>query len=87
MLSEKQITGELAVLTVGSSKSSVKVAYSGSVTVPNENLVTVQFYAKPFLYAPVKQGETVGKAVVKYKEKEIASLPLTAQENVEYIDG
>lgn len=87
MLSEKQITGELAVLTVGSSKSSVKVAYSGSVTVPNENLVTVQFYAKPFLYAPVKQGETVGKAVVKYKEKEIASLPLTAQEDVEYIDG
>ena len=53
----------------------------------NKNLVTVSLYAKPFLYAPVKKGDVVGKAVVKYKEKEIASLPLAACEDVEYLNG
>ncbi len=83
-LASVPVIGEMAVLTVGSLKSSVKAAYSGSVVVPNKNLVTVCLYAKPFLYAPVKKGEPVGKAVVKYKEKEIASLPLAACEDVEY---
>ncbi len=83
-LADVPVGGEMAVLTVGSAKSAVKAAYSGSVVVPNANLVTVCLYAKPFLYAPVKKGDSVGKAVVKYKEKEIASLPVEACEDVEY---
>lgn len=87
MLADVPVCGEMSVLTVGSAKSAVKAAYSGSVVVANKNLVTVSLYAKPFLYAPVKKGDVVGKAVVKYKEKEIASLPLAACEDVEYLNG
>ena len=87
MLADVPVCGEMSVFTVGSAKSAVKAAYSGSVVVANKNLVTVSLYAKPFLYAPVKKGDVVGKAVVKYKEKEIASLPLAACEDVEYLNG
>ena len=50
----------------------------------NTNYLTVEYYYFPFVYAPIKKGEEIGKAVIKYKEKEIASAPLAAEESIEY---
>lgn len=78
------VTGNLEVPAVGGTKNTIKCAYSGEVSVLNKNLVTVELYAYPFVYCPVSAGDKIGKAVIKYKEKEILSVDITAQENAEY---
>ncbi len=79
-----EISDAFYVLTVGGEKNSVKGEYSASVSVLNKNEITVELYAFPFIYAPVKQGDEIGKAVIKYKEKELLTVPVTACENVNY---
>ena len=41
-------------------------------------------YHFPFLYAPVNKGDKIGKIIIKYQEKEVISVPLVAEESVEY---
>lgn len=77
-------SGELELPAVGGTVNEIKCAYSAELSVLNENLVTVELYAFPFVYCPVEQGDTLGKAVIKYKEKEIFVADITAQESAEY---
>lgn len=80
----KDVSDSFFILTVGGEKNSVRGDYSANVSVLNPNEVTVELYAFPFIYAPVKKGEQIGKAVIKYKEKELLTVPVTAGENVNY---
>ncbi len=77
-------TDTIAVPAVGGTKNEINCAYSAELHVLNKNLVTVELYAFPFVYCPVSAGEKLGKAVIKYKEKEIFVADITAQENAEY---
>ena len=77
-------SGSIEVAAVGGNQDRIQAAYNADVSVLNEDLVTVELYALPFVYCPVKQGDKIGKAVIKYKEKEILTVAITAQESVEY---
>lgn len=77
-------TDTIAVPAVGGTKNEINCAYSAELHVLNKNLVTVELYAFPFVYCPVSAGDKLGKAVIKYKEKEIFVADITAQENAEY---
>lgn len=69
---------------VGGVKNTVSASYSADVSVINEKNLTVEIYHFPFLYAPVKKGTEIGKVIIKYKEKEISSSPIVADEDVDY---
>lgn len=77
-------TDTIAVPAVGGTKNEINCVYSAELHVLNKNLVTVELYAFPFVYCPVSAGDKLGKAVIKYKEKEIFVADITAQENAEY---
>lgn len=77
-------TDTISVPAVGGTKNEINCAYSAELHVLNKNLVTVELYAFPFVYCPVSAGDKLGKAVIKYKEKEIFVADITAQENAEY---
>ncbi len=77
-------TDTIAVPAVGGTKNEINCAYFAELHVLNKNLVTVELYAFPFVYCPVSAGDKLGKAVIKYKEKEIFVADITAQENAEY---
>ena len=79
-----RFTDTIAVPAVGGTKNEINCAYSAELHVLNKNLVTVELYAFPFVYCPVSAGDKLGKAVIKYKEKEIFVADITAQENAEY---
>ena len=74
----------LDVAAVGGVKDKIKCSYSAEVSVLNKNLVTVELYVFPFVYCPVSVGDQIGKAVIKYKEKEIRTVKITADESAEY---
>ncbi|MCI6244767.1 MAG: D-alanyl-D-alanine carboxypeptidase [Eubacterium sp.] len=84
MYSTEAVESSLYVLTVGGVKNSVKCSYSAQIKTLDKRKITVELYTMPFVYSPVKKGDIIGKAVIKYKEKEIASCNITAQEDVEY---
>ena len=84
MYSTESVESSLYVLTVGGVKNSVKCSYSAQIKTLDKRKITVELYTMPFVYSPVKKGNIIGKAVIKYKEKEIASCNITAQEDVEY---
>lgn len=77
-------TDTIAVPAVGGTKNEINCAYTAELHVLNKNLVTVELYAFPFVYCPMSAGDKLGKAVIKYKEKEIFVADITAQENAEY---
>ncbi|MDE6658583.1 MAG: D-alanyl-D-alanine carboxypeptidase [Eubacterium sp.] len=81
---KKEIKDVVNINVVGGNKDKVSASYSAEVNVLNPEYVTVECYYFPFVYAPVEQGEEIGKIIVKYKEKEVTSAPITAEESVEY---
>lgn len=82
--SDVRMYNSTTVDVVGGTKDTISAIYDANVNVIDKYLITVEIYHFPFIYAPVKVGEEIGKAVVKYKEKEILSVPLIADENVDY---
>lgn len=84
MYASETVSDGLYVLTVGGVKNSVKCSYNAKISTLDKNKITVELYALPFVYCPVSKGDVVGRAVIKYKEKEIASCDITADEDVEY---
>lgn len=84
MYSVKEMKSTVNIPVVGAVKTYAAASYSISVSVLNTNHLTVEYYYFPFIYAPVNKGDEIGKAVIKYKEKEIASAPLAAEESIEY---
>ena len=81
---QKSINNTVSIDVVGGEKSTVSASISADISVINPQLVTVEYYYFPFYYAPVNKGEEIGKAVIKYKEKEISSVPIIADESIEY---
>lgn len=82
--SSQTFSDSINVPAVGGIKDTVECAYSADVSVLNQDLVTVELYAYPFVYCPVSAGDKIGKAVIKYKEKEIQTVYITAKENIQY---
>lgn len=77
----------LNVEAVGGLKNFVSASYSADISVLNEKNITVEIYHFPFVYTPVKRGAQIGNVIIKYKEKEISSVPLSADEDVDYYGG
>ncbi len=82
--SDVRMYNSTTVNVVGGTKDTISATYCADVNVIDKYLLTVEIYHFPFIYAPVKVGDEIGKAVVKYKEKEILSVPLISDENVDY---
>lgn len=74
----------LNIPIVGGEKNLLCASYSTDVSVLNQKNITVEIYHFPFVYAPVKKGAEIGKVIIKYKEKEISSAPIVADEDVNY---
>lgn len=81
---KKEIKDNIQVNIVGGIKNTVTASYSGEIRVLNPQNATVECYCFPFVYAPVKKGDEIGKVIVKYKEKEVFSAVITAEEDVDY---
>ena len=54
---------------VGGDKNTVSASYSAEIHVLNPQLVTVECYYFPFLYAPAEKGSEIGRVIIKFKEK------------------
>ncbi len=81
---KKEIQNSIQINAVGGIQDKLNASYSAQINVVNPHLITVECFCFPFVYAPVKKGSEIGTAVIKYKEKEICSVPITAEEDVEY---
>lgn len=81
---QKNINNTISIDVVGGEKSTASASFSADISVINPQLITVEYYYFPFHYAPINKGEEIGKAVIKYKEKEISSVPIMADESIEY---
>lgn len=79
-----KVENNVKINVVGGSSDYLNATYSGNVFVLNKQNISVEIYHFPFLYEPIKNGDKIGFVVIKYKEKEISKLPLTATENIEY---
>lgn len=84
MYRKKEIKDIININVVGGDKNTVSASYSAEINVLNPKLVTTECYYFPFAYAPVEKGSEIGRIVVKYKEKDVASVPIVAEEGVEY---
>ena len=84
MYQKKDIRDIINIDVVGGDKNTVSASYSAEIHVLNPQLVTVECYYFPFLYAPVEKGSEIGRVIIKFKEKEVASVPIAAEESVEY---
>lgn len=78
------VSNTIKIDVVGGVKERVKASFFAEISVINPQYITVEYYYFPFIYAPVNKGDEIGKAVIKYKEKEITSAALIAEESIEY---
>ncbi|MCM1114914.1 MAG: D-alanyl-D-alanine carboxypeptidase [Clostridium sp.] len=85
MYSDSKLTGDVDVNVVGGNRPAVKCSYSGEFCGLAE--AEIKLYYHPFLYAPIKTGDTIGYAAVYYNNKLIERLPIEADEDVEYYGG
>lgn len=81
-------TVEVSVPVTGGNRSSVKVRCAQEPTVVTGSDGTVgeikkEIFLKPFEYAPIEEGQVLGKAVYKEDGKVIAEADLTADGSVE----
>lgn len=78
-------TSSYIIPVVGGKKASalIKAQNENFVSVSeNTDGVSVQYLTQPFLYAPVKRGDTVGKIVYSVGSKIIGEVILEADENI-----
>lgn len=72
------------VKVVGGEKNSVALhLFSNPVWLENEKC-TVRIFMKPFLYAPVSEGDIAGTAVFYSADKVICEIPITTDEAVKF---
>ena len=81
---QETVNKTVDINVVGGEQDIVSASFSAEISVINPQYVTVEYYYLPFVYAPVNKGEEIGKVVIKYKEKEITSAALIAEESIEY---
>lgn len=81
---KKEIKDTIKINVAGGTADIVSASYSAEISVLNPQHVKVECYCFPFVYAPIQKGSEIGKAVIKYKEKEVLSVAITAEENIDY---
>ena len=81
---KRTVKEELKIPVVGSDAYAVNCRYKGEYYTLNE--LTVKLYHHPFVYAPVKKGDTVGIACVYKNDKLIERLPVKADEDLSYAE-
>ncbi len=74
--------GALYIDCVGAEKQEVKCGYSYSVYTLEKPWVKLCYY--PFLYAPVKAGDTVGYAEIMSTNSKLMRVEIKAQEDINY---
>lgn len=84
MYQKKEINDIINIDVVGGDKNSFSASYSAEINVLDSQYITIECYHFPFVYAPVEKGSEIGKIIIKYKEKEVVSAPIVAEESVEY---
>ena len=81
---QETVNNTVSIDVAGGDTDTVSASFSAEISVINPQYITVDYYYFPFIYAPVKKGDEIGKVIIKYKEKEITSAALIAEEDVEY---
>lgn len=79
------LAGDLSAKVVGGTENRVSVRLGSKAEIPiaDQNAeVTVQVYMQPFLYAPIKAGESVGTAVYSLNGQAVLTCPLVAADSV-----
>lgn len=79
---EREINGSVEINAVGAVEKSVNCSYSSMLYTINETQVKLYYY--PFVYAPIKKGDTVGTVCVYHNNKIIERLPIEADEDLDY---
>ncbi len=79
---KQAVKAELKIPVVGSDAETVNCKYKGEYFALGE--ITVKLYHHPFVYAPVKKGDTIGIACVYKNNELIERLPLKADEDLNY---
>lgn len=72
----------LALDVVGAPKNTVQCGYEYSVTVYKN--VDIRLYYYPFVYAPLKCGDTVGECKIYSNNRLIKTVDITVRENINY---
>lgn len=72
----------LALDVVGAPKNTVECGYEYSVTVYKN--VDIRLYYYPFVYAPLKCGDTVGECKIYSNNRLIKTVDITVRENINY---
>lgn len=78
----------ISVRVVGGSVPQVPVRLYSPAVLPVADIsaeLQVEIYVQPFLYAPVRAGDSVGTAVYQLNGKTVREIPLIAAESVESI--
>lgn len=75
---------KVRVKVAGGEKSEVAVSLSYEPMWLEGEKCTVRIFTKPFIYAPVTQGDTLGTAVFYSDGNVIAEVPLEAESSVEF---
>lgn len=71
-----------ALDVVGASKNTVQCGYEYNVTVYKN--VDIRLYYYPFVYAPLKCGDTVGECKIYSNNRLIKTVDITVRENINY---
>lgn len=93
MLEPSELSSDeiIQIDVAGATAGSVPAKADGSITYGTdgmtENRITSEFIVPPFVYAPVKAGDTVGELKFYYDGKYIESLPVKAMKTTEYDDS
>lgn len=73
----------VSVKVAGGKQSEVYLDLCENIICPSKDNCTVRILTKPLVYAPVKRGDELGKAVFYCGETKIAEVSLTAKNDVE----
>lgn len=79
---KQTVNAEVKIPVVGSDAEAVSCKYKGEYYALGE--VTVKLYYHPFVYAPIKKGDTIGVACVYKNNELIERLPMKADEDLNY---
>ena len=76
------VSQSIDIACVGAEHDTVKCSYSGEYSLLEEPVIKEYYY--PFVYAPLKKGDTVGTAEIYCRDILIERLPIEADEDVNY---
>lgn len=79
------VKDSISVSVVGGAADRVVCSYSGEVRVRDPSQLYVRVFYYPFLYAPVKKGDAIGRVLCYDNGNQIQEIQITAGECVNYV--